>query len=179
MDEPDIPSEIPQDASAWADALNKAFAKRAPHLQELAEQAIREHPREPQILYLAAVAALLEENPERCLRYLTRIGRDYVLDNREHLLRAIALAQQGILAGALNLLKKSGLNSSRQAAFWFSADWSLWPWVAEWLWVLSDLGTLAGPPRAAPCRREWQARRPHTRTERGPRRFPPEDEIRC
>ena len=133
MDEPDIPSEIPQDASAWADALNKAFAKRAPHLQELAEQAIREHPREPQILYLAAVAALLEENPERCLRYLTRIGRDYVLDNREHLLRAIALAQQGILAGALNLLKKSGLNSSRQAAFWFSADWSLWPWVAEWL----------------------------------------------
>jgi len=47
------------------------------------------------------------------------------------------------------------------------------------MWVLSDLGTLAGPPRAAPCRREWQARRPHTRTKRGARRFPPEDEVRC
>ncbi len=133
MNQSGIPPETPQDASAWADALNQASVLRAPGLQELAEQAVRDCPREHQILYLAAVAALLEENPERCQRYLTRIARDYDFDNRHHLLQAIALAQQGILAGALQLLRKADLDSRHQAAYWFFADRSLWPWLMEWL----------------------------------------------
>ena len=119
--------------SAWVEALNQALASRAPQLLELAEKAVREWPREHHILYLAAVAALLEENPERCQRYLTRIARDYILDNRHHLLHAIALAQQGILAGALQLMKKVGLENPRQASPWFLADWSLRSWLMEWL----------------------------------------------
>jgi len=133
MNQPAIPPETPQDASAWVRALDQAFALRAPHLQELAEQAVRECPREHQILYLAALAALLEENPERCERYLTRIGKHYIFDNRHHLLEAIALAQQGILAGALALLKRAGLHTPHQAVLWFVAHRSLRPWLVEWL----------------------------------------------
>jgi len=119
--------------SAWVGALNQALALRTPGLLELAEQAVRACPREHHILYLAAVAALLGENPERCQRYLKRISRDYVLDDRHELLQAIALAQQGILAGALALLKKVGLEHPHQAMWCFLADQSLNPWLVEWL----------------------------------------------
>ncbi|HUT75972.1 MAG TPA: SNF2-related protein [Armatimonadota bacterium] len=113
--------------------MNEAFASRAPHAQELAEQAVREWPREHEILYLAAVAALLKENPERCLRHLKRIRRDYVVDNRHHLLRAIALAQQGVREGARELLRKVGVRDPEQAIPWFLADPSLWSWLVGWL----------------------------------------------
>jgi len=133
MNEPAIPANTPRDPSAWVDALNEAFASRAPHAQELAEQAVREWPREHEILYLAAVAALLKENPERCLRHLKRIRRDYVVDNRHHLLRAIALAQQGVREGARELLRKVGVRDPEQAIPWFLADPSLWSWLVGWL----------------------------------------------
>jgi len=133
MDQPAVPPNTPQDASAWVEALDRALALRAPGVLALAEQAVRASPREHRILYLAAVAALLEENPERCQRYLTRIARDYTFDSRHHLLHAIALAQQGILPSALELLKKVGLVVPRQALFWFLADRSLRPWLMEWL----------------------------------------------
>jgi superfamily II DNA or RNA helicase len=133
MNQPDTPPETPRDASAWADALNRAFARRAPHLQELADRAVRECPAEHQVLYLAALASLIEENPERCQRYLTRIGKRYDLDNCHHLLWAVALAQQRNVAGALELLRKNDLDSPQQVRYWFLGDGALWPWLADWV----------------------------------------------
>jgi superfamily II DNA or RNA helicase len=123
----------PLTAQQWAATLNKAFAERQPGLVELAEQAVKDCPRDPHILNLAAVAALLEEKPERCLRYLKRLSKHFVADQRDRLLRAVALAQQGHLASAAELLKSAGLNSYPQALAWFVGDWSLRPWLVEWL----------------------------------------------
>jgi superfamily II DNA or RNA helicase len=133
MDRPVIRPETPHDASAWVDALNEALAERAPRLQELADRAVRECPRDDQVLYLAALAALVEENPERCQRYLTRIGKRYDLDNRHHLLWAVALAQQRNVAGALELLRKNDLDRPQQVHYWFFGVGSLWPWLADWV----------------------------------------------
>jgi superfamily II DNA or RNA helicase len=133
MDRPVIRPETPHDASAWVDALNEALAERAPRLQELADRAVGECPGNDQVLYLAALAALLEKNPGTCQRYLTRIGKRYVLDNRHHLLWAIALAQQRNVAGALALLRKFDLDTPQNVRYWFFGDGSLWPWLADWV----------------------------------------------
>jgi len=133
MDQSVTHPETPQDASAWVDTLNEALTHRVPRLQEFAEQAVRECPREHQVLYLAALAALVGEDPERCQRYLKRIGKSYELDGRHHLLHAIALAQQGIVASALQFLRKAGLDDPYQASIWFFGARSLRPWLLEWL----------------------------------------------
>jgi superfamily II DNA or RNA helicase len=133
MNEPTVPAEKPKDARAWAAALNQACAERQPQLLELAEQAIKDCPRDPYILCLAAIAALLEEHPERCLRYLKRLEKHYVIDKRHQLLRAVALAQQGLRAGAAELLRNAGLDSYPKALPWFVGDWSLRSWLAAWL----------------------------------------------
>ena len=133
MSQSTIPPDTPRDAPAWVEALREALARRAPHLQDLAARAVKEHPREGEILYLAALAALLEENPERCQQYLARIARDYELGNGEHLLHAVALAQRGIMPGAREVLRKAGLTAPQRVARWFFADRALWPWLMEWM----------------------------------------------
>ncbi len=133
MSEPTAPPDKPKDASTWEAALNKACAEWQPQLLELAEQAIRDCPREPYLLCLAAIAALLEERPERCLRYLKRLEKHFIPDARHQLLRAVALAQQGLLAGAAELLQNAGLDSYPKALSWFVGDWSLRPWLVGWL----------------------------------------------
>jgi len=175
MNQSAIPPDMPRDAATWADSLNQAFALRAAHLQELAEQAVREWPREHEILYLAAVAALLEENPERCLRHLKRIRRDYVVDNRHHLLRAIALAQQGVMVGARELLRKVGVRDPEQGIDWFLADPSLWPWLVESLMTICTYEA----PRATtrPKQRTAAAARSARQVPRGRTPSPPAAEA--
>jgi len=155
-----VPPEIPQDPSAWAEALNEAFAQGAPEVQELAERAVREWPWDHQILYLAAVAALVADKPERCLRHLKRIRKEYIVDNRHHLLRAIALGQQGAMVHARELLRKVGVRDPEQGIGWFPADPSLWPWLVESLTTICADDT----PRAAA-----RPRRRATATTRGPK----------
>ncbi len=139
-----------RDEESWVDILNEAFRKHQPHPLRLAEQAIGDCPRDAHILNLAAVAALLEEKPDRCLRYLKRLEKHYVPDARERLLRALALAQQGRWATAAQMLKHDGLDTYPRALYWFTADPSLHPWVAEWLDKIYQQRRRAPKPRKKP-----------------------------
>ncbi|MFO1429276.1 MAG: SNF2-related protein [Candidatus Competibacteraceae bacterium] len=133
MNETAAPPDKPRDAQAWVAELNRAFAGRHPHPLELADRAVRECPKDAYVLELAAIAALVEEKPDRCLRYLKRLEKHFVTDQRESLLQALALAQQGRLAAALDGLKKAGLNTYQQAIYWFVGGVVLHPWLYGWL----------------------------------------------
>jgi superfamily II DNA or RNA helicase len=133
MSNPTAAGETPLDARAWANKLNEAFRSRQAELVQLAEQAVRAYPHDPGLLELAAIAALLEERPEKSLRYLKRLEKHFVPDDREHLLRALALAQQGLLVRAAEILRQHGLDNYRRAYSWFTADPCLRPWLSQWL----------------------------------------------
>lgn len=96
--------ETIQQATHWTNVLDEACLQRRRELPVLAEQAVRECPLDHTVLYLAAVAALLAERPGRCLRYLQRIEKHYMPDQRHVVLRAVAMAQQGQPAGVRALL---------------------------------------------------------------------------
>jgi len=151
MNETSRASDTPKPAAEWVEILNQACAKhrqalppavgrvnpvQAAHLsqlQELTEQAVKEYPRDFHVLYLAALAALLENNPARCRRYLQRLEKHYYTDNSIHLLRAIAIAQQGVPLAALQLLREVGMNDALQVIHWFLGDDSLELWLLNWL----------------------------------------------
>lgn len=163
---------IQRDGESWAGVLNEAFRKRQPYPLQLAEQALRECPRDAYILNLAAVAALLEEKPDRCLRYLKRLEKYFVADEHNRLLRALALAQQGRLTTAASLLKHDGLDTYPKALYWFMADPSLRAWVTEWLskiynqqWLAQESGRK--PPSKTPPKGRT-AKRPVTKTPAAP-----------
>ncbi len=131
LDDTDL--QQPHDADSWAEALNEAFAEGTPHPLQLAEQALKDCPNDAFILNLASVAALLEERPERCLRYLKRLSKHFIPDKRDHLLRALALAQQGRWGVAEEILKQHGLETFEAAYAFFPAGWSLRPRLFQWL----------------------------------------------
>jgi len=153
-----------QRASHWADILDDACVQRSPELPELAEQAIRECPRDHAVLYLAAVAALLAERHGRCLRYLQRIEKHYLPDHRHHVLRAMALAQQGQLAGALILLQEVGLHSPQHALNWFAGNWALRSWCLGWLRKIYAYTPPVAKPHARKAAASARAGKP-TKTE--------------
>jgi superfamily II DNA or RNA helicase len=167
----------PKDERSWALALNEVFRKRQSHPLQLAEQALKDCPKNGYILNLAAIAALLEEKPDRCLRYLKRMEKYFVADERNHLLRALALAQQGRLAIAADILKHHGLDNYPSALYWFTGDHSLNAWVVEWLRKIKDHRWSAQGPRTnAPQR---TAPKVHTgkAVRKTPSTAPPEPEL--
>ena len=123
------PDDQPRDVDAWQDALLEAFLNRDPHPLKLAEHAIRQFPSDAHILNLASVAALLEERPERCLRFAKRLGRRYLLNNADHLLRALALSQQGRRGAAREILERHRLETFDRAWPWLPGGQSLRPWL--------------------------------------------------
>ena len=171
-------SEIPEDASAWAEVLNRACVARQPELLELADRAVKECPRDFRVLYLASVAALLEQHPTRCLRYLQRIEKYFVPNQQDLLLRAVARAQQGVPAGGYKLLHDAGLTSLQHALYWFVADRSLLPWMQKWLQVIfaSAVSVNAKPGHAAhgrPCVLSNRRNRKKTKKANRTRSLPP------
>jgi superfamily II DNA or RNA helicase len=150
------PVEAPEgarDAEAWQEILRQAFAERAPQSLQLAEQALRAFPGDPSLLYFAALAALLDGRPDRCLTYLKRMGKRFITDEREELLRALALGQQGRFVLAAEILKRRGLDDPRAAAACFLGDWSLLPWLGESLEAIHTGSRPQPSARAAPARK--------------------------
>jgi superfamily II DNA or RNA helicase len=166
MNQPPLFDEPPEDAAAWAEALRDACARRAPRLQEIAAQAVRAHPRDADVLYAAALASLLRNNPERAQQYLARMARDYEMDDSQQLLQALALAQQGNRAGALALLERTSLDNAYRAVRAFFADPSLRPWLLEQLTgiITSD----ASRPRAKRARLHPSPRGKKAAVEKAP-----------
>src|SRR5215210_8472971 len=74
-----------------------------------AQAALQSHPSDPELLLMAALAALFAERPELSLRYEHRFSKRFRPIGAEGaLLRAIALAQAGRWAQAAQVMKQHG-----------------------------------------------------------------------
>jgi len=149
---PDLPDDPlfskrdpPNEAGDWEELLCGAFAD--PHHRDaflpLAEQAVRARPGDALILYLAATAALLDGRTERALVFLKRLSKRYVPTNIDHLLQALALAQQNRLGPARAQLERHGLTRWHEAMAAFPGGWGRSAWLSD------HLDTIMGRRRPA------------------------------
>ncbi|MFZ0258194.1 MAG: SNF2-related protein [Gammaproteobacteria bacterium] len=129
----DVPStdNIPQDARGWIEAIYAAFASQDTDPLTVADQAVRDCPDDGNLLHLAAIAALVDERPDRCLRYLKRYSKRFYTDRRDQLLRALALAQQGRMAAAYAILEQAHLHHFYAAWPWFAGGPPLEGWFRK------------------------------------------------
>ncbi len=157
-------ADSPRDSGELTEMLAEAFEHRGQTsgLLELAEEALRAHPTDALILRMAATAALFDERPDRALIYLKRYSKRYVPNDTNHLLHALALAQQHKLGAAHAILERHGLASRVRAMRALPDDWS----QSERLWQQFDrilagkastvrkraIGGLSGPPPTAAVR---------------------------
>ncbi len=149
----DIPQLPAQDASrVWADAFYEAYAdpRRTTGFLALAEEAVRACPGAPEILYLAATAALFDEHPERALVFLKRLSKRYVSSPTLHLLHALALAQQNKLAPARALLERHGMSRVPIAMRSFPGGPARGKWLADRLAVVFGRASLVQRHRTTP-----------------------------
>ena len=85
-----VPNLVARDS--LIDHLRDALASRSPLVREIAEEGLRSWPADPELLLLAALAALAMDLPERALSLLKRYGKRYVPGKPVTLLMALALA---------------------------------------------------------------------------------------
>jgi superfamily II DNA or RNA helicase len=149
---PDLPDDPlfpernpPNEAGNWEEILCDAFADqhRSDAFLPLAEQAVRARPGDAVILCLAATAALFDGRTERALVFLKRLSKRYILTNTDHLLHALALAQQNRLGPARALLERHGLTRWPAAMTAFPGGW------ARSVWLSDQLDTIMGRRSAA------------------------------
>lgn len=80
----------------------------------MATEALEQHPGEGILLVLTAFAAIVEEDPQACLRYLKRLKKHYFFrDPAVSVCEAIALAQEGKWPNAQTLLKRQDFPINR------------------------------------------------------------------
>lgn len=85
------------------------IARREGEMLGEAQAALQSHSSDPELLLMAALAALFAERPEQSLRYEHRFSKRFRPIGAEGaLLRAIALAQQERWAQATQVLKQHG-----------------------------------------------------------------------
>jgi superfamily II DNA or RNA helicase len=126
---PDPPGAAPRDRDYWTVSLRDALAARSAGTIDLAEGALRDCPTDPEILLLAALAALAGNLPDRALRLLRRYGKRYVTGKSAALLTALALARKRQFEPAWSLLDASDLRTDRMAAAWFIGDERMADWL--------------------------------------------------
>jgi len=147
--------------SDWAERLFDHLSDRGREALPFAEEAVRACPGDSAVLHLACVAALMAARPERCLRFLKRLERRYHPTPAHHLLRALAIAQQGRGALALEFLARHGLDGFERAWPWFPGGHTLRPWLME---AIRDLRRQARRERSgAPAGHRRAGDRPRAR----------------
>jgi superfamily II DNA or RNA helicase len=121
----------PEASPAWDQVLRTAFADpdRTSGFLPQAEEALRAQPGDGHILLLAATAALLDQNPERAQVFLKRFAKRYRAIDACHLLRALALAEEGRLGLARSELEAHELANRHDALRNFPGGWTRREWL--------------------------------------------------
>ena len=115
----------------WVERLRDALAKRSPDTRGVAEQAVRACPTDPELLLLAALAAVAASQPERALALLKRYQKRFAPGRPITLLTALALAQQRQFSRAWTMLEAEGLESYPAAARWFVGADVMQDWLRD------------------------------------------------
>ena len=134
--------EAPADQGRWFAALVAAFDDRgrSAGFLPLAEDAVRACPGDPEILCLAATAALIDGRPERALVFVKRFTKRYASTPTDRLLSALALAQQKKLAPARSLIERHGLAEPHTAVRAFPGGLERYRWLVAQLDVILGRG---------------------------------------
>lgn len=132
-------------AADWVDALDALFADDSRHSDflPLAEAAVRACPGDAVILCLATTAALLDARPERALVFLKRLSKRFEPTITDHLLRALALAQQKKLGPARTLIEQYALDVRANAIRAFPGG------IERYSWLATQLDTILGRGKSA------------------------------
>lgn len=117
----------------------------------IAEQAVRSRPGDGRILLLAATAALLDGNCGRAEVFLKRYSKRFVPAKSYHLLRGLALAQDGKSTMARSVLEAHGLSTPYHALLDFPGG------MYRRAWLYDTLGRLY-ERRKAPLRQPAASR---------------------
>jgi len=157
----DVAAEAGQGQQLWIDRLRQALAERSSQALDMAEEALHAWPSSPELLLLAALAALAGARPERALVLLKRYGKRYGPGKPAILLTGLALAQQGQSARAWAMLQDAELHTGRAALSWFVGD----DIMEEWLYL--QLHRLRGEHPHPPGRAQTPAPR-QSRTAAAP-----------
>jgi superfamily II DNA or RNA helicase len=115
----------------WVDRLREALGERSGDALAIAEEALRSCPGDPELLLLAALAALSQDLPDRCLVFIKRYSKRYEAGKAVALLTALAVAEQGKVLGARALLRKHGLAAPGEAMRWFIGGYAMFAWLRE------------------------------------------------
>jgi superfamily II DNA or RNA helicase len=135
----------------------------------IAEQAVRDNPGGPGLLLLAAVAALLEESPERAQVFLKRYSKRYMPCATHHLLSALVAEQQNKPGVARAILEQHHLDAGDAALDAFPC-WNRRRWLSARLANIfakphrKPVGPLT---KAAPARSTKVSPAPTARTAAG------------
>lgn len=141
-----LQDELPgmPDAAAFQDQDQKHklfdhLNRRKARALELAVPALNAAPHDPEILLMTVIAALLDARPDVALRYLHRFTKRFVPNGyEEQLLKAVALAQQGIWRPAWNIVDRHGRFGLRSAAVCLPVGAGLHSWFGDWLQRIED-----------------------------------------
>jgi hypothetical protein len=155
----------PEVMGQWEEILTEAFADpdRTSGFLEDAEIAVRAQPGDGPVLLLAATAALLDRNPERAQIFLKRFSKRFFAGTTWHLLRGLALAQEGKLGLARVVLEDHGLAKRFESFLAFSGR-------------MGQAGMAV--PGARPDFRTGQGLAPQTRRRRWRAKRPPKPRQR-
>ena len=104
--------EPPTEVEVWRSRLSAAFEKVGvtSGFLPLAEEGLKACPGDPELLLMAATAAVLDRHPERALVLLKRFSKRADV-GALHLLRALSLNQTGRREAAKSLLERHGLTT--------------------------------------------------------------------
>jgi superfamily II DNA or RNA helicase len=113
--------------------LREGIVRRDGEMLGEVQSALQSHPSDPELLLMAALAALFAERPDLSLRYEHRFSKRFVpMEAEGHLLRAIALAQQERWAQATQIVKQHQ-GTLHRSFLHLPGDWALRTWVHRWL----------------------------------------------
>ncbi|CAH2605891.1 protein of unknown function (plasmid) [Rhodovastum atsumiense] len=126
--QPEAPPPDRTSLDYWLSQLGPILAAASPDALPIAEDAIRACA-DPALLPIAALAALVADQPDRTLGFIRRVEKKYEPTPATALLTALAIARQGHSARAWALLLQHGLDNERQAARWFAGP----PGMVGWL----------------------------------------------
>src|SRR3989441_8596009 len=158
----------PVDLETQKRELSVHLANRKPESLHAVLPVLNAHPTDAELLVMAVTAALLDELPQPALRYLHRFTKRFVPFAAEHhLLRAIALAQQGLWTQAAQIVKHHGAPALYSSIQYMPCGWALLSWYRDWLRKIER----AEQRRAAPVPKPAKSPRPggrHSPAEKTP-----------
>ncbi len=133
------PSAAPVSPADWGYVFLSHFRQQKPDLLLAMLPALQAWPTDAGVLLLVTLAALVDQRPEQSLRYLHRFNKHfdpyYAEDN---LLRAIALAQQGIWTQASQLMQQMDQATLNYSVGALPNGNELVSWINDWLRQISE-----------------------------------------